>query len=152
MSITNQVLAFFAYCYRGYWLDSWVLLESCLTSVKPDLDSCGLPDIANIGKELFSWPGCCRLWVRVLFYILSDHCLFEHFTSQYSVLLVQYFCGFCCVCVCVCVLKNKVRLQLSLPLCYFAQGCSGDYWSSLSLGCTDLKSSGWFHISTLVPS
>ena len=61
-------------------MDSWVLLESCLTSVKPDLDSCGLPDMANISKELFSWPGCYRLWVRVLFYILSGHCLFEHFT------------------------------------------------------------------------
>ena len=62
--------------------------------------------------------------------------------------MVFVVCVCVCVCLCVCVL-NKVRLPLSLPLCYFAQGYSGEFWSSLSLGWTDLKSSRWFHITTL---
>ena len=117
MSITNQVLAFLAYCYRG-WLDSWILLESCLTSDKPDLDSCGLPDMASVGKELFSWPGCFRLWVRL--WPLSVWTFHLSILSSFS-LAFLWFLLCVCVCVCVCLFvcfKSKTTVNPSTLLFY----------------------------------
>lgn len=59
---------FVANCYRSYWLASRIAARdtsACLLCIW--LLAGRLPGLITTDKGLVSWPGCCRLQVRVLF-------------------------------------------------------------------------------------